>query len=288
MMGIVNVTPDSFYDRGATASAADAVAHGLALLDRGAGALDVGGMTAQPGDELDPSIEAARVVPVIEQLRAQTDAVIAVDTYRAPVAAAALEAGADLVNDHTGLSDPDMAATVAAAGAGLVITHLGLRPKQARTGSYSISVSEIAEFLTAGAESAVAAGVPTAGILIDPGLGFGKDIDTDLDTLRHLPALAGLGYPVLLACSHKEVTAAPLGLPESALEGTAAVDGGGRLSGRGGATPARSAVHGTRRPDGLADAPRRRSSQPIVGGASDGSKNDSRNWPSRWISSPSA
>ena len=82
---------------------------------------------------------------------------------------------------------------------------------------------EIAEFLTARAETAVAAGVPTAGILIDPGLGFGKDIDTDLDTLRHLPALVGLGYPVLLACSHKEVTAAPLGLPESALEGTAAV-----------------------------------------------------------------
>lgn len=223
MMGIVNVTPDSFYDQGATAATADAVAHGLALLDRGAGALDVGGMTAQPGDELEPSIEAARVVPVIEQLRARTEAVIAVDTYRAPVAAAALEAGADLVNDHTGLSDPAMAAAVAAAGAGLVITHLGLRPKQPRAGTYPISVPEIAEFLTARAATAVAAGVPAAGILIDPGLGFGKDIDTDLDTLRHLPALVGLGYPVLLACSHKEVTAVPLGLPESALEGTAAI-----------------------------------------------------------------
>ncbi len=223
MMGIVNVTPDSFYDQGATAAAADAVAHGLGLLQRGAGALDVGGMTAQPGGELDPAIEIARVVPVIEQLRAHTDAVIAVDTYRASVAAAALQAGADLVNDHTGLSDLEMAAVVAAAGAGLVITHLGLRPKQARTGTYSISVAEIAEFLTARAETAVAAGVPAAGILIDPGLGFGKDIDTDLDTLRHLPTLTGLGYPVLLACSHKEVTAAPLGLPESALEGTAAV-----------------------------------------------------------------
>ena len=107
MMGIVNVTPDSFYDRGPRAAAADAVARGLALLERGASALDVGGMTAQPGDEVDPSIEAARVVPVIAELRAHTDAVISVDTYRAPVAAAALDAGADLVNDHTGLSDPE-------------------------------------------------------------------------------------------------------------------------------------------------------------------------------------
>ncbi len=255
MMGIVNVTTDSFYDRGATASAADAVAHGLALLDRGAGALDVGGMTAQPGDELDPSIEAARVVPVIEQLRARTDAVIAVDTYRAPVAAAALEAGADLVNDHTGLSDPGMAAAVAAAGAGLVITHLGLRPKQPRAGTYSISVPEIAEFLTSRAETAVAAGVPAAGILIDPGLGFGKDIDTDLDTLA---ASAGSGRARL----SRAAGVLPQG-GDRRPAGAAGVRtrrygrgyGGGRVSGRGGAAPARSAVHGTRRPDGLADAP---------------------------------
>jgi dihydropteroate synthase len=222
-MGIVNVTPDSFYDRGATAATDDAVAHGRGLLERGAGALDVGGMTAQPGDEITTSAEIARVVPVIAELRARTDAVISVDTYRAGVAAAALAAGADLVNDHTGLSDPEMVAVVAEADAGLVITHLGLRPKQARSGTYSISVDAIAEFLTTRAGAAVAGGVAKRGILIDPGLGFGKDTDTDLETLRRLPDLVQLGYPLLLACSHKEVTAAPLGLPESSLEGTAAV-----------------------------------------------------------------
>jgi dihydropteroate synthase len=222
-MGIVNVTPDSFYDHGATAAPSDAVAHGLGLLERGAGALDIGGMTAQPGAEITTSEEIDRVVPVISAIRAQTDAVISVDTYRAPVARAALTAGADLVNDHTGLSDPEMMAAVADAGAGLVITHLGLKPKQARTGTYSITVDAIAEFLTTRAEAAVAAGVAKGGILIDPGLGFGKDTDTDLETLRRLTDLVGLGYPLLLACSHKEVTAAPLGLPESSLEGTAAV-----------------------------------------------------------------
>ncbi len=223
VLGIVNVTPDSFYDHGATATTAAAVARGLQLLADGAGALDVGGMTAQPGGELPVREEIERVLPVIAGLRSETDAVIAVDTYRAEVAAAALEAGADLVNDHTGLSDPPLAAVVAAARAGLVVTHLGLAPKQARDGTYSIAPDAIAGFLLARAQAAIDAGVPRAGILIDPGLGFGKDTGSDLATLRYLPKLVGLGYPVLLACSHKEVTAAPLGLPEASLEGTAAV-----------------------------------------------------------------
>src|SRR4029077_5538539 len=123
--------------------------------------------------------------------------------------------GADLVNDHTGLSDPDLAAVVAERAAGLVVTHLGLAPKQAQYARYAVGVDAIAEFLTTRVEAAVAAGIPEAGILIDPGLGFGQDTATDLETLRRLPALVGRGPPLLLACSHKEVTAEPLGLPES-------------------------------------------------------------------------
>jgi dihydropteroate synthase len=223
MMGVLNVTPDSFYDGGATADAAAAVRRGLDLVSAGAAIVDVGGMTAQPGPALPEAHESARVIPVLRELRAATDAVISVDTYRQSVAVAALEAGADLINDHTGLSDPALAEAVAAHGAGLVVTHLGLAPKAAQVGRYPIEPEQIAEFLVERAERAAAEGVGRAAILIDPGLGFGKTTDADLATLRALPMLLGLGYPLLLACSHKEVTAEPLGLPETNLEGTAAV-----------------------------------------------------------------
>jgi dihydropteroate synthase len=222
-MGIVNVTPDSFYDRGLTADPAAAVERGLAMVAAGADLLDVGGMTAQPGAPIPVDAEIDRVVPVLRALRAQTDVPIAVDTYRAEVAAAALDAGADLVNDHTGLSDPGLADVVARQDAGLVVTHLGLAPKQEQEGRYALAVDAIAASLAEGARRAVAAGVARERILIDPGLGFGKDTATDLETLRRLPELRALGYPLLLAPSHKEVTAEPLGLPEDAIEGTAAV-----------------------------------------------------------------
>ena len=148
---------------------------------------------------------------------------ISVDTYRAAVAAAALDAGADLVNDHTGGADPALAAAVAERDAGLVVTHLGLRPKQVQDGRYEITVDAIAESLLDHAAAVQAAGVRRDAILLDPGLGFGKSTATDLACLRALDRLTGLGYPLLLALSHKEVTAEPLGLPESNLEGTAAV-----------------------------------------------------------------
>ena len=223
IMAIVNVTPDSFYDRGLTADPAAAVERGLALVAAGADLLDIGGMTAQPGEPLPAGAEIDRVVPVVESLRRATDVPIAVDTYRAAVAAAALAAGADLVNDHTGLSDPDLAAAVAAHGGGLVVTHLGIEPKQVQDGRYSVPFESIAAHLADRADAALAAGIRRDALLVDPGLGFGKDTATDLETLRRLPELRALGYPVLLAPSHKEVTAEPLGLPEDALEGTAGV-----------------------------------------------------------------
>ena len=224
LMGIVNVTPDSFYDNGLTADPAQAVERALRLAANGASVVDVGGMTARPGTELEPAQELARVLPVIAGIRdAGCQVVVSVDTYRAAVAAAALDAGADIINDHTGLSDPELAAAVAARGGGLVITHLGLAPKQVQGGRYDLSPTENAAFLAERAGRAITAGVDAAAIVIDPGLGFGKSTATDLATLRALPELLQLGHPLLLACSHKEVTAEPLGLPESNLEGTAAV-----------------------------------------------------------------
>ena len=224
LMGIVNVTPDSFYDGGATASPDAAVRRSLELVEHGATVIDVGGMTAQPGPVLPPADELARVLPVLQGIRAAgCEAIISVDTYRSEVAAAALDAGADLINDHTGLSDDDLAAAVAERGGGLVITHLGLAPKQVQGGRYDITPAEITRFLEQRAGRAIDAGIDPGALVVDPGLGFGKSTASDLATLRAIPDLLATGYPVLLACSHKEVTAEPLGLPESNLEGTAAV-----------------------------------------------------------------
>jgi dihydropteroate synthase len=222
IVGIVNVTPDSFYDQGLTRLPADAAARGQELVEAGAAVIDVGGMTAQPGPVIPVEDEVRRILPVIGAL-AESGAAISVDTYRADVAAEALAAGAHAINDHTGLSDPALATEVARHGAGLVITHLGLAPKQPQNGRYEIAPAAITEFLADRAERAEAEGIARESIVLDPGLGFGKTTATDLATLRALPELLALGYPLMLACSHKEVTAEPLGLPESSLEGTAAV-----------------------------------------------------------------
>ena len=224
LMGIVNVTPDSFYDRGLTSTAEAAVTRAGAMLAGGAAIVDIGGMTARPGMELAAAEEIGRVDPVVRAVRDRyPDCLISVDTYRAEVAVAALAAGADLINDHTGLSDGDLAAAVAERRGGLVITHLGLRPKQAQEHRYTTTPAAIAAFLDERAARAESAGVDGRALLVDPGLGFGKTTETDLETLRCLPDLLALGRPVLLACSHKEVTAEPLGLPEESVEGTAAV-----------------------------------------------------------------
>ena len=223
LIGIVNITPDSFYDGGVSATPQAAIERALEMEQAGASVIDLGGMTARPGVVLSTDQEAARVVPAVAGLRERSEVVISVDTYRSEVAAAVLDAGADLINDHTGLSDPRLAATVAGHGGGLVVTDLGLAPKQVQGGRYDTSVSEIAEALVRRARQAESAGVDPLAIALDPGLGFGKSTASDLATLRGLPRLLELGRPLLLACSHKEVTAEPLGLPEHALEGTAAV-----------------------------------------------------------------
>ena len=279
LMGIVNVTPDSFYDRGVSPDPDRAVRRGLAMLDAGASLLDLGGMTAQPGRVLPVDEEIARVVPAIAGLRERTDAVLAVDTYRAEVAEAALAGGADMVNDHTGLSDPRMASTVARHDAGLVVTHLGLEPKQPQAARYALAVSEIERELHRRASQALAAGVRADAVMLDPGLGFGKDSATDLATLRALSQLAAAGYPLLLAPSHKEVTAEPLGLDERSIEGTAAVVAVASFLG-----VSVLRVHDLpfmHRVARMAWLMRPDAANGHYSGRSDGAKNDGRNSPSR-------
>ena len=253
MMGILNVTPDSFYDQGMTATADRAIARGLELAAAGAGIVDVGGMTAQPGRVLSEDEEIARVEPVVRALRAALDIPISIDTYRAGVAAAALEAGADLVNDHTGLSDPALAATIARHRAGLVVTHLGLAPKQAQTKRHAVDVADIARFLQERAAAARAAGIGADAILVDPGLGFGKDTATDLrdPAGAAAPRRPGLSAPArtLPQGGHGR---AP-GPARVGARGHRRRRRGRGVPRRGRAARARPAVHAPRRDDGLAD-----------------------------------
>jgi dihydropteroate synthase len=220
VMGIVNNTPDSFYDGGRHFGVDAAVRHGRALVGDGADVLDVGGQTGQVGDELDVADEIERAAPVIEQLA--PDACVSIDTYRAPVAAAALAAGASFVNDYTGGIDPDLAGVVADADAGLVVTHYRGRARSNHSRTYDGTVDEVLRDLERAVGHAVAAGVGEDAILVDPGFGFGKATRLDLILLRDLARVRGLGFPVLAAVSHKEFTADATGGEERDLIPTVA------------------------------------------------------------------
>ena len=282
-MGIVNVTPDSFYDGGATATTDLAVARALAVVSEGATVIDVGGMTARPGVVLSAADEMARVLPVLEGIRAAgCEAVVSVDTYRADVAAAALEAGADMINDHTGLTDGDLAAAVAEHGGGLVVTHLGLAPKQVQAGRYDIDPADIGRFLSQRAELAVDAGIDRSALVIDPGLGFGKSTATDLATLRALPDLLRARLspaPGLLTQGGDRGAAGPARVEH---RGHGRRGRRGRLPGRAAAARARPAVHGAGGDHGLAARRRRHVLTPAqaCGGDRSGA-NSGRNRPSR-------
>jgi dihydropteroate synthase len=206
VMGIVNVTPDSFSDGGRFAGAAEAVAHGLRLEEEGADLLDVGGESTRPGAEPVPAAEERRrVLPVIARLADRVRIPISVDTSKAEVAREALEAGASLVNDVTALrGDPEMAAVVARGRAALVLMHMRGQPRtMQRAPRYRDVAGEVAAFLAQAARRAEAAGVERSRILLDPGLGFGKTVAHNLILLRSLGRLASLGYPLVLGPSRK-------------------------------------------------------------------------------------
>jgi dihydropteroate synthase len=204
-MGVLNVTPDSFSDGGEWFDFDAAVEHGRRLIAEGAELLDVGGESTRPGaDPVSVEDELARVVPVVQAL-AGAGAQLSVDTAKAEVARAALEAGATLVNDVTALrGDPDMAALVAERGCDCCLMHMLGEPRTMQDDPrYDNVVAEVAAFLAQRADAAMAAGVARERIMVDPGIGFGKTIEHNLTLLARLDAIAALGFPVVLGTSRK-------------------------------------------------------------------------------------
>ena len=217
VMGIVNRTQDSFFDEGRTWELEQAVSAGLRAAEEGADIVDVGGVKFSPGDPLDPAEEAARVVPVIEQLRRELpgEVLLSVDTFHASVARAALEVGADLINDTTGLSDPRMAEEVARAGASLVLTHSVAEPRRPfPRPRYEDVVEEVRDFLAARLERALEAGIARERIVLDPGPDLNKSTQQTLEVLRDWGEYAALGLPLLAALSRKDFVGESLGLPK--------------------------------------------------------------------------
>jgi len=207
IMGVVNVTPDSFSDGGAFLDRDAAMRHGLRLAFEGADLLDVGGESTRPGaDPVSEAEELRRVIPVIEGIRARNaDVRISIDTSKAAVAAAALDAGADYVNDVTALrADPDMAGLVAERGAGVCLMHMVGTPRTMQSAAhYDDVVAEVKGFLAGRIEAAVAAGIARERIEVDPGIGFAKTIEHNLELLRRLGELTELGRPIVLGTSRK-------------------------------------------------------------------------------------
>ncbi len=227
IMGIVNVTPDSFSDGGRHADSDSAVRHALALTEQGADILDVGGESTRPGaSEVPVEEEIARVVPVVREL-AQRGLTVSVDTRKAAVMEAAIAAGAAIINDVTAMrGDPRSAKVVAEAGVPVILMHareVPVRPDI--THEYEDVVLDVADALESHVRNAVQAGIPERNIIIDPGLGFGKEADDNLRLMQRLPLFHGLGVPLLVGASRKRFIGAVTGVeaPTERLAGSLAV-----------------------------------------------------------------
>ncbi|MFQ5966869.1 MAG: dihydropteroate synthase [Acidimicrobiia bacterium] len=215
IVGVINVTPDSFSDGGKYLGPDLAVEHGLRLQSQGAALVDVGGESTRPGsDSVAGSEELRRAIPAVKGL-VEAGVRVSIDTSKASVAEAALAAGAVVVNDISALSDPDMVPLVADAGAGVVLMHMQGEPRTMQTNPiYEDVTKEVGEFLWERAEFAIEAGVDPKAICIDPGIGFGKTAEHNLTLLRRLDELAALGYPVMVGTSRKSFLGAILNKPD--------------------------------------------------------------------------
>ncbi len=233
IVGILNATPDSFYDRGRYFGLERATARLEEMVSEGADIVEVGGETARPSAPvLSDDEEIRRVVPVIEAA-SRLPLPVGIDTYKPAVARAAIDAGASIVNDISGLADERLASVAAAAGTALIITHMRLRPKLADPHAQYVRVmDEVYAFLAGQAARAEARGVPRQALVVDPGLSFGKQPAHDVTVVRRLREFRGLGLPIYLAASRKNFIRDLLGLPfEELLEGTMAVVALGVLAG---------------------------------------------------------
>lgn len=224
LVGIVNATPDSFTDEGRHFGTERSVAHGLALAEAGASVVEVGGESLRFSPRLDPAEEIQRVEPVVRELARELSVPVAIDTFKAPVAAAAIAAGAAIVNDPSGLRDPAMARAVAASDAGLVLTHYFGTPKIRPRSFPEVDVPvAVAEWSVGALDQAEAAGIGRERIAVDPGVGLGKSPEQDLDLLVRIEEIVRVGRPVFVPISNKKVIGSATGAAaKDRLAGTAA------------------------------------------------------------------
>ena len=217
IMGVLNVTPDSFSDGGRFDDPVAAVTHGEQLIAEGAAILDVGGESTRPGaSEVPAAAEIARVRPVVLRF-AHEPVPVSVDTRHAEVAIACIEAGASIINDVSGFSDRAMIDVAAGCDAGVVVMHMRGEPKTMQgEPRYDDVVREVGGYLVAQATTLEAAGVERSRIALDPGIGFGKTLEHNLELLRHLPELAALGFPLVVGVSRKRFIGTITGVEEPA------------------------------------------------------------------------
>ena len=224
IMGILNVTPDSFSDGGRFFDQTDAVLHAFQMVKDGADIIDVGGESTRPGaDPVSLGEESRRVIPVIHKIRQKSEVPISVDTYKSDVAVEAIKAGAAIVNDISGLSfDPKMAETIAQSGASVVIMHVKGTPRDMQTDPrYDDLIGEVYEYLAKAVDKAKKSGIKQ--IMIDPGIGFGKTADHNLELINRLHEFKSLDVPILIGVSRKSFIGKILNTAvETRLEGTAA------------------------------------------------------------------
>lgn len=235
LMGVVNVTPDSFSDGGRFLEPRRAAEHALAMLEDGADIIDLGAESTRPGggiygsgaDEISASLELQRLLPVLRRLRPLTEAPISIDTRKATVARAALSEGADLINDISALADPDMGPLVAQSDVPIVLMHSrgAIRTMQTEIRFENV-VLDVRDELLRSTEKAIEYGIRREQILVDPGIGFGKTVEQNVELLRHLDVLAELGQAVVVGASRKSFIAALAG-GDSAPEAASGRLGGG-------------------------------------------------------------
>ena len=235
IMGILNMTPDSFSDGGQFKSHDKAIDHALKMVEEGANIIDIGGESTRPGAEaVQLEEELSRTIPIIEAIRLKSDCLISIDTYKSKVAKAALDAGADMVNDISGLTfDHNMASLVAERNVPVIIMHIKGKPgDMQKNPNYDNLIKEIKAFFELQISIAKKAGIDSGNIILDPGIGFGKRLEDNFEIIRELGQISTMGYPVLLGPSRKSFIGFTLDLPiEERIEGTLASITAGVING---------------------------------------------------------
>ena len=235
IMGILNMTPDSFSDGGQFKSHNKAIDHALKMVEEGANIIDIGGESTRPGAEsVQLEEELSRTIPIIEAIRLKSDCLISIDTYKSKVAKAALAAGADMVNDISGLTfDHNMASLVAKRNVPVIIMHIKGKPgDMQKNPNYDNLIKEIKAFFEVQIAIAKRARIDSGNIILDPGIGFGKRLEDNFEIIRELGQISTMGYPVLLGPSRKSFIGFTLDLPvEERIEGTLASITAGVING---------------------------------------------------------